>query len=74
MRNFIFLGLTLMLAIGIYVGDVSVAGATAKKDPQDAMTECARAWNSCWDKCKSRKCYRRCNTLYHICIKIEIPG
>lgn len=74
MHKSIFFGLALILAIGIHVEGASVAGAKTKTDPVDAWTECSRAWHRCWDKCRTRACYRRCNDLYDICVKIEIPG
>jgi hypothetical protein len=74
MRKAILIGLMLILATGFQFEGAGIAVTKTKQDPQDAMTECARSWNRCWDRCTRRKCYKQCNDLYNICIKIEIPG
>lgn len=52
------------------------AVALDKNDPRYVQTECARAWNRCWDGCsgKSSSCYKGCNDRYDICLKIEIEA
>ena len=68
------LALTLFCLSGTLLPVIDVAVALDKNDPRYVQTECARAWNRCWDGCRSSSCYKSCNDKYDICLKIEIEA
>ena len=70
------LALTLLCLSGPLLPVTGVAVALDKNDPKYVQTECARAWNRCWDGCKGKanSCYKGCNDRYDICLKIEMEA